>query len=226
MKRKRFLFMKVLVICDDFYHHGDVIKEGLDFLQDEFDMTYAMDMTEYSFTAKPLSGYNVVVIAKENLISNSNKDKWFDENIEKQFEDYVNNGGGLLFLHAGTVLCREFAILKSICGCAFIHHPEQCVVDFNITSSHSVTNEAENFAEKDEHYFIDFIATDADIFLESRSENGVQPAGYTRIHNERGRVCVLTPGHNLSVFKNEQYKKIIRNAVNWCAINPFNFICQ
>ena len=217
--------MKVLVICDDFYHRGEVIKEGLDFLRDEFDMTYAMDMSEYSFADKPLSGYNVVIIAKENLISNSNKDHWFDENIEKQFEEYVSNGGGLIFLHAGAVLCRNFAILKSISGCAFINHPEQCVVDFNITSTHAIINGVEGFAEKDEHYFIDFTANDADIFLESVSPHGTQPAGYARIHNERGRVCVLTPGHNLSVFQNGQYKKIIRNAVDWCAKNPFKFTC-
>ncbi|MCL2775843.1 MAG: ThuA domain-containing protein, partial [Oscillospiraceae bacterium] len=70
---------------------------------------------------------------------------------------------------------------------------------------------------KDEHYFIDFTATDADVFLEGRSENGVQHAGYSRIHNGSGRVCVLTPGHNLSVLQNEQYRKMIRNAVYWCA---------
>jgi len=217
---------KVLVICDDFYHHGEVIKEGLSFLQDEFDITYAMDMSEYSFTDKPLLNYNVVIIAKDNLISKSKKDGWLTEDIEKQFDGYINNNGGLIFLHAGTVLCKHSELLKSIAGCAFISHPEQCVVDFKITSPHAVVNGTEEFAEKDEHYFIDFNAADADIFLEGVSEHGSQHAGYARIHNGGGRACVLTPGHNLSVFQNEQYKKIIRNAVEWCAKNPFKFICQ
>ena len=208
--------MKILIICDDFYHHGEVIKEGLSFLQDEFEITCAMDMSEYSFTDKPLSGYDVVIIAKENLISKSNKNGWWTDDIEQQFESYVNSGGGLIFLHAGTVLCRHFPKLKSIAGCAFINHPEQCAVDFNITSNHEISDGAVNFTEKDEHYFIDFVAADADIFLESSSDNGTQPAGYARIHNNCGRVCVLTPGHNLTVFQNEEYKKIIRNAVCWC----------
>lgn len=211
--------MKILVICDDFYHHGEVIEEGLAFLQDEYDMTYATDMSKYSFTDKPLSGYEVVIIAKDKHISKSNKESWLTEDIIKQLEEYASNGGGLIFLHAGCVLCKHSPILKTIAGCEFANHPEQCVVVFNMTiSPHPITNGVGDFAEKDEHYFIDFTATDAEIFFESNSEHGTQPAGYTRPHGE-GRVCVLTPGHNLSVFQNEQYKKIIKNAVDWCAKN-------
>ena len=208
--------MKILVICDDIYHHIEVIQGGLSFLQDECELTYVTDMTEYSFKDRPLSGYNVVIIAKDDIISKSKHENWLTEDIEKQFDDYVNSGGGLIFLHAGTVLCKKSKILKDIAGCSFITHPEQCVVDFVITSKHEIANEAENFSEKDEHYFIDFTATDADVFLEGSSINGTQVAGYARIHNGKGRVCVLTPGHNLSVFQNKQYQKMIRNAVHWC----------
>ena len=209
--------IKILVICDDFYHHGETVKEGLSFLQDECAMTYAMNMSEYSFSDKPLSGYDAVIIAKEDMISQSDKGAWLTGAVEKQFADYADSGGGLLFLHTGSVLCRSSAILKAVAGCAFANHPEQCVVDFVITSPNKITDDASGFSEKDEHYFIDFTAADADVFLESRSVNGTQPAGYTRVHNGRGRVCVLTPGHNLSVLQNGQYRKIIRNAVHWCA---------
>lgn len=209
--------MKILVICDDFYHHGEIVEEGLLFLQNENEVIFAKNMSEYSFADNPLSKYDVVIIAKDDMISKSDKNKWFNESVEKQFSDYADNGGGLIFLHAGSVLCKHSVVLKSISGCEFVSHPEQCVVDFVITSDTAAVNGAENFAEKDEHYFIDFTAADADIFLESRSEHGTQPAGYTRIHNGSGRVCVLTPGHNLSVFQNAQYKKIIKNAVCWCA---------
>ena len=209
--------MKILVICDDFYHHGETIQEGLSFLQGECEMTYATDMTEYSFKDKPAAGYDVVIMAKDNMVSKADKTNWLTEDIEKQFEDYVNNGGGMIFLHAGSVICKNSAILKNIAGCAFDTHPEQCVVDFNIISKHTITNGTKNFAEKDEHYFIDFTATDADVFLESSSGHGVQPAGYARVHNNSGRVCVLTPGHNGGVLLNEEYRKMIRNAVYWCA---------
>ena len=208
--------MKILIICDDIYHHEEIIKEGLSFLENEYELTYASDMSEYPFADNPLSQYNVVIIAKDNIISKSNENKWLTEDIEKQFSDYSENGGGLIFLHAGSVICRQSALLKNIAGCAFESHPEQCAVDFVITAEQSITKGTNNFFEKDEHYFIDFTATDADIFLESRSEYGIQPAGYTRIHSGIGRVCVLTPGHNLNVLQNEQYRKIIKNAILWC----------
>jgi len=203
--------IKILVICDDIYHHEEIIKDGLAFLQNDFELTYTKNPAAYKFT-----DYGVIIMAKDDIISQSDKNKWLTEELENQFEDYMNNGGGMIFLHAGAVICRESAILKNIAGCAFDNHPEQCVVDFCITAEHEILNGATDFAEKDEHYFIDFTATDAKIFLESRSEYGVQPAGYSRSHG-KGRVCVLTPGHNLNVFENAQYQKIIRNAVNWCA---------
>ena len=210
---------KILVICDDIYHHGEVIKEGLSFLHDEFEIKYAEDMSEYSFTDKPLSDYNAVIIAKEDITSKSKKEKWLTAETENQFEDYADNGGGLIFLHAGSVICRHSAVLKNIAGCAFDNHPEQCAVNFNIILNNIISNGAENFCETDEHYFIDFTATDAEVFLESKSENGVQPAGYKRVHNNKGHICVLTPGHNLRVLQNGQYRKMIRNAVNWCVKN-------
>ena len=203
--------VKVLVICDDFYHHEEVIKEGLEFLKSDCELTYVLDGADY-----PFEDYGAVILAKDNLVSKSSKEKWLTAELERQFEDYVAGGGGLIVLHAGSVICRESAIIKNIAGCAFETHPEQCVVDFVIVSENEITDGASDFAEKDEHYFIDFTAADAGVFLESRSEHGTQPAGYTRAHGV-GRVCVLTPGHNLNVFQNAQYQKIIRNAVYWCA---------
>ena len=209
--------MKILVICDDFYHHEEVIKPGLAFLQDENDVTFAADMSKYSLADKPLSGYDVAIIAKDMHTSKSNQESWLNEDIIKQFEDYANDKNGLIFLHAGAVLCKHSQIIKNISGCSFESHPEQCTVEHVITATHPIADGVLDFSEKDEHYFIDFTATDADIFLESRSAHGTQPAGYARINNNSGRVCVLTPGHNLSVFQNEEYKKIIKNAVYWCA---------
>ena len=186
-------------------------------MQDENEVTFATDMSVYSLADKPLSGYQIAIIAKDMHTSKSNQESWLTEDIIKQFEDYADNKNGLIFLHAGAVLCKHSQIIKNIAGCSFDNHPEQCTVDHVITAAHPIADGVSDFSEKDEHYFIDFTATDADIFLESRSAHGIQPAGYTRINNNGGRICVLTPGHNLSVFQNEEYKKIIKNAVNWCA---------
>ena len=202
--------IKILAICDDFYHHGEIIKEGLAFLADECQITFAGD------AAGELCQYDAVILAKDDQISKSNRDSWLTEDAEKRLAEYAAAGGGLIFLHAGCVLCKKSQLLESIAGCKFISHPEQCVVDFTMPAPHAITDGAKEFSEMDEHYFIDFSATDADIFLEGKSPSGAQPAGYARTHGG-GRVCVLTPGHNLSVFFNGEYQKIITNAVHWCA---------
>ena len=54
------------------------------------------------------------------------------------------------------------------------------------------------------------------VFLTAASQHGIQPAGWTRYHGA-GRVCVLTPGHNLDVWLHESYQVLLKNAVNWCA---------
>ena len=48
------------------------------------------------------------------------------------------------------------------------------------------------------------------------TEAGTQTAGYVRRFG-KGRLCCLTPGHNLAVLENEQYRKLIVQAIRWCA---------
>jgi type 1 glutamine amidotransferase len=55
----------------------------------------------------------------------------------------------------------------------------------------------------------------ADVFLAARSEHGVQPGGWTRTEGS-GRVCVLTPGHNLEVWLHPAYQALILNGLQWC----------
>ena len=60
----------------------------------------------------------------------------------------------------------------------------------------------------------DFISTDI-LFLHTTSEHGRQPAGWTRTEG-KGRVCVLTPGHNLAIWHHPSYQAILRNSLKWC----------
>jgi type 1 glutamine amidotransferase len=55
-----------------------------------------------------------------------------------------------------------------------------------------------------------------DVFLTSASDHGAQSAGWTR-RIGAGRVCVLTPGHNLPVWRHPIYQATIRAALVWCA---------
>jgi type 1 glutamine amidotransferase len=74
----------------------------------------------------------------------------------------------------------------------------------------------ETFTVRDEHYIMAFEGSPAEVFLHSRSEHGVQPAGWTR-NADGGRVCVLTPGHNEEVWRHPSFQKLLSNSLCWAA---------
>ena len=84
--------------------------------------------------------------------------------------------------------------------------------------NHPITDGIESFTVRDEHYIIDVFVPDAEVILFSSSETeaGTQVAGYVR-QIGKGRFCALTPGHNLAVFENENYLKLLKHALRWCA---------
>lgn len=215
--------MKVLIIAGDRWHPMEVIKRGILEFQDlaqnvEYDfMEDAKDM----LTPEMLRSYDTVVIAKANQMCTANDSLWMSkgtaEVCEDQLRDYIAEGGGVLFLHAGGGETKE----KSpkwceLTGNSFLGHPERCEVRIEITGDHVITNGCEGFTERDEHYQLEYLTDDMEIFLRSTSDYGKeQAAGYTRTLGA-GRICVLIPGHTLAVFRNLQFRRIFLNTLQWC----------
>jgi uncharacterized protein len=54
----------------------------------------------------------------------------------------------------------------------------------------------------------------AEVFLTTTSEHGSQPGGWLRTQGA-GRVCVLTPGHNLPVWQHPSFQALLGNALDW-----------
>ena len=73
------------------------------------------------------------------------------------------------------------------------------------------------FTLKDEHYMMEMNDPDVDLFLYTESKHGRQPAGWTRSQG-KGRVGVLTPGHNPEVWRHPSFQALLRNCIGWC--NP------
>jgi type 1 glutamine amidotransferase len=98
-------------------------------------------------------------------------------------------------------------------GGAFVHHPESCDVTMSSTGEQFASLRLEPFTVFDEHYFV---GTDEglDLFLESRSVNGVQPAGWTKTFG-KGRVFVLTPGHFEGVWSHPSFQELLRKGFEW-----------
>jgi type 1 glutamine amidotransferase len=224
--------MKVLLICDDYWHPGQVSIDGVAPLaQQGFQFDIITNANDFSPSA--LSQYPVVMINKCDEVSQTDKQPWKTEEVQQAFINYVEGGGGFLAIHSATVPGKNTPALEQLIGCRFLGHPNACPVTVQPVKKHPVTEGVGMFCETDEHYRIDIIAGDADILAASYSP----PQGEESKHQEdpyhntqaavcasvyvrtqgKGRVCVLTPGHYLPVWLNPQFQLLLANALLWTA---------
>jgi type 1 glutamine amidotransferase len=222
--------MRVLLICDDYWHPGQVSIDGIAPLaKDGFQFDIITNANDFS--PDKLSQYPVVLISKCDEVSQTEQQPWKTETVQKAFVDYVENGGGLIAIHSALVAGKNTETLDKLIGCRFTGHPNACPVTVQPVKPHPVTEGVGIFCETDEHYKIDIIAEDANVLLASYSPPqgeeskfqedpyhncpaAIHAAGYVRTQG-KGRVCVLTPGHLLPVWHNPEFKKLLTNAINW-----------
>ena len=224
--------MRVLLLCDDHYHSGQVPIEGVVPLKEQ-GFTFDIITDAADFKIEMLKNYPVVILSKSDQRSAQDKTSWKTEAIQDAFIEYVENGGGLVVTHNGTVAGENTDKINNLIGCRFISHPSQCPVTVKPMKPHPVTKGVESFIETDEHYKLNILTNDIDILFVSHSpsqgdadkyetdsynnyESWIDTSGYVRTQG-KGRVCVLTPGHLLPVWLNPNYQRLLKNAINWCA---------
>jgi type 1 glutamine amidotransferase len=207
--------MHVLVLCDDYWHPARVVRQGLAPLEKE---GFEFDWLENAAGWSPLrlAEYPLVILAKSNNVSSTDQSPWMAEPVQQAFLDYVSQGCALLALHSGTAGYTETPVLRALLGGVFTRHPAQCPVTFTPQAGQPLTAGSASFTFQDEHYFMALDDPQANIFMTSTSEHGVQPAGWTRLEG-KGRVGVLTPGHNLEGWLHPSYQRILRNTLDWCS---------
>jgi uncharacterized protein len=215
--------MRALVFCDDRWHPASTVHEGLAPLSDDFSFDWVETAADESaWTAERLAAYPVVVLSKSNNVSASDHRGWVTERVQEAFLDYVQRGNGLFVVHSGTAGYAEMPILRGLMGGVFVEHPPQCPVTVAPLTGHPLTAGSKAFTAVDEHYFVALDDPQAEVFLTTTSEHGTQPGGWTRIESSGlgsvgGRVCVLTPGHNVEVWLHPSFQTLLRNGLRWCA---------
>jgi len=222
---------KILLLCNDRWHPGQIPVDGTAPLTKK---GFHIDVIQNANALSPelLTNYSLVLLSKSDEVSNNNHNSWKNLEIQNAFVDYVNEGGGLLAVHSGTVAGENTSLLDHLLGCRFLSHPEQSLVTVTPLKPHFITKGVEPFQEKDEHYLLEILQEDIDVLFASYSpaqgeeeKYETEPyfnspallttSGYVRRFGE-GRICVLTPGHNLSLWLNPSFQKILENAILWC----------
>lgn len=206
--------MRALVLCDDQWHPALVARQGLGALGDSGAFDWLENAGEWS--AERMAGYPLVVLTKANQVSSAHHEPWATEQVGAAFVEYVRGGNGLLVIHSGAAGYQDVSSLRGLVGGAFVSHPPQCAVTVEPLEGHPLAGGSAPFTLVDEHYMMALDDPAADCFLSTRSQHGVQPGGWTR-REGRGRVCVLSPGHNLEIWLHPAFQALLRNALRWCA---------
>ena len=206
--------MKVLVLCDDYWHPARIAREGLGILKaTEFAFDWIEDARDLSPDA--MMTYPLVILTKSNNVSSKDQTGWMTEAMQAAFSEYVRKGNGLLAIHSGTAEYEQMPALRSLLGGVFIRHPEQCPVTVTPHIGHPLCDGSTSFTLKDEHYFMAMDDPELDVFVTTSSEHGEQPGACRRVEGN-GRVTVLTPGHNLDVWLHPSFQTLVINCLRWC----------
>jgi uncharacterized protein len=208
--------MRALVFCDDLYHPAATARTGLAPLTAEgFEFDWVENAAGWSPSC--LDNYPVVLLAKSNVCSVTDRTPWLAGPTENALGDYVRAGGGLVAVHSGTASYKEVPGVRTVLGGVFDQHPLPCTVTAEPSCGHPLCAGVDAaFAIHDEHYHMILDDPTADVFLHTRSVHGVQPAGWTRREGD-GRVVILTPGHFPDVWLHDGMQRLLSNALRWTA---------
>jgi type 1 glutamine amidotransferase len=216
-RERRPVMKKIYMLMEDKWHPRDVILAGMEAALGRDGFVAATDPEEIPWST--LAGEAAVFISQkgENQeLPDGSKFKWITPEREKFVWDFVNGGGGALFIHCGTVLDDSGEKWFRMSGGTFLHHPEQLPVTYvPIKGSHPIVEGVEPFTVPDEHYHCEIRVKDISPFMIGGSEKN--PGILTGWAQEigKGRTAALTPGHTIEAAANPNMARLIRNAVKW-----------
>lgn len=135
---------------------------------------------------------------------------------QAQVKTLVEEGMGILFLHAGLACIQDGTPMFEVSKGRFASHPEPHY-DVYCTAlpgcAHPVIQGIDPFVSPDEHYFCKVDIENVTPVMASVSEAGTEIAGWVHTLG-KGRVCCLTPGHNWPMLI--KMIPVITSAANWC----------
>ena len=134
----------------------------------------------------------------------------------KALVNWVQAGGGLLALHAATVVGETNSELRRLLGGVFISHPPQFSFSvYPMFKTHPIIENIEAFAVYDEFYIERYDDTVA-VHMVAFDRGVAHPMVWSKREGE-GRVAHIALGHSARVWSLPPYQQLIRQAVEWVA---------
>lgn len=205
---------KVLVLCDDRWHPRSIVEAGTAAIADRgFSFEYSDGSEDGALDG--LEGFPVALLAKSNDRSASDERPWVTEAKALALSSFVASGGGLVVAHSGISGYGESQVMRKLLGSGFLRHPAQCPVSLSLVASHEVVEGVRPFEALDEHYYVELFDPAAQVLAESSAGGVRQPAVWVASRGS-GRVCTITAGHNLEVWLQPSFERLLANALRWC----------
>ena len=205
--------MKIITICDDYYHKGQKYENAI---------RRACPSFKHEFIYKPknispniLDDCDLLIIARAETFLDEEDAPWMSDEFIDAFVDYAKNGGGILVLHSGIVGYGKNERLSKIFGGYFDFHPPETDVAVNLIKGYGITKGIDTFVYPDEHYHVVLTEKNLKIFAYAKSEHSTQPAAWFNTKDNQ-KVCVLVTGHTDKMLESAEYLKILKRAINWC----------
>ena len=212
------------------YDHGDSVTAAAENLSKlATDMGYGVTTSDKgsAFTKENLSHFDVV-------IWNNVSGDALTLTQRKVFEDYMNNGGGFLGLHASagdSVYFWDWYKEKLI-GAQFIGHPQEpnwfqtATLNAHSHQNNLVAGIPEHWELKDEWYSFDKSVSEKhyDVVI-SIDENSYSPGKTLAMGDDhplvwshcvgKGRAMYSAIGHRKEVYDADNYIRLLKNGLQW-----------
>jgi len=150
---------------------------------------------------------------------------------QENFTKLVNGGVGVVALHHSMGAFQDWGEYRKIIGGKYYTRAteEDGVkregstyehdVDFEVRvedSRHPITRGVSDFAVHDETYKKCGFEKDNRLLLSTEHPTSDEQLGWVRRYG-KGKVCFIMVGHGPSVYSNESYRRLVAQAIRWCA---------
>ena len=170
-----------------------------------------------SFTKENLSKYKTLIFL------NPTGSNVFTEQQKQALKEYINNGGGLVGIHAATDFCFEWEWYSKMIGAFFTNHPkvqQAKLVSVN-PKNKLMKGLPETWLHTDEWYNFKSFNKEVKVLLKV-DETSYQGGTMSNDHPiawyhefEGGRVFYTGLGHTPEAYTNKLFLTQLKNAIKW-----------
>jgi len=210
--------VNILLLLGGVYHDFEGFSAA--FQEVVGDDNYTVTATYDGDALLRLHEADVDVVAIYTCLGGTQKDGVVAEDLSAAqtaaLAKWVEAGGGLLALHAVTVLREDNQAMRKLIGGRFLSHPPQ--FDFTVTPfarTHPVTDGIGAFSVRNE-FSIQAFDADVSIHMAAEDRGLIHPMVWTK-NQGRGRVVYIAPSHTSSTWATVEYRQLLRQGVGWLA---------